>query len=364
MIRTLILICSFLTALPAIAQEPGIDTCALQVPPTCALAFDLPGLILQDADPVVLPDTTLRLLATAADGEVALVDLSLADGSILRHQAVDLRLPPGPTFPPAVFGAFATDGQTLVIATGDNGQPQEFRLFDANGVGIGRLPDQALEADFLASDIIQQDWGYDVTAFDLFARLIRQNLIQLQGDVLRGTLYRFDLAADLRQETFTLRESQPALNPSDTFAAYMERRFAFQLDPVGSEDRHFTGEIAAVTTSEGDGVASTVYALDPNQHRVFYDQHLGVENGRPFTYSGARISPDGQFLAVTRTSLSPEEGPEQALMVFRTVTAREVLVAALPVSDAARVLWLPDGRIAVLQSDDGSGTTGFVFGPP
>jgi hypothetical protein len=351
----------------ASAHESAVDTCAVQEPLACSVVFDLPGLSLQHVEPVVLPDGNLRVLAASPEGQVELVDFSLQDGSVLRRQIVDLRLGPDEHYWRAVFGEFSTDGETLVVFAAEKGDEPGARLFDADGERIGFLPSQALETGFLASETIQSDWGYDDTATDLFALLIEQNLVQLRGRVLSGTLYRFELVADLGLGTFELRETRKALDANDTFPVYMKRRFALDLDPVGHEDSHYIGEIGAVTAAEGDGRASTVYAMDRNKHRVFYDQHLGVENGRFLTYRNARISSDGEYLAVLRTGRSDEADPGHALMVFRTVTAREILVADLPSagwSNRALPVWLADGRIAVLQSHEGEGTKGFVFALP
>jgi hypothetical protein len=353
----------FFPALGA-AHERQVEICAAQVPATCDPTFELSGLSLLNVDPVVLPDGNLRLLAASRDREVELVDLSMTDGTVTRRQVVDLRLDYEGHFRGSVFAEFSGDGQTVVIAAAEKGDEPGFRLFDADGNRIGFVPHQALEANFLPSDLILDDWGYEDTAADLFALLIAQNLVQLQGDVLTGTLYRFDLVADLGKGTFELRETRPAMNEKDSFAAYMKRRFAIQLDPVGREHRDYRGDIAAVTSEAADGSASSVYALDHDRHRVTYDQHLGVENGRYFDYGGARLSPDGQQLAVLRHSSLESEGPPFALMVFTTVTAREVFVAALPSmewSGRARVVWLSDSRIVVLQTDEAAGIKGFAF---
>jgi hypothetical protein len=366
-IRILSALAFLLFPVLAAGHEREVDTCATQVPETCLLAFELPGLSLQNVDPVFLRDGRLRLLAASPDGEVELVDFSMTDGLVTRRQVIDLRLEPDAHFWGSVFAEFSGDGQTVVIAATEQDDELGFRLFDADGNRIGFLPDRELEANFLSSDLIKDDWRYDDTAADLFALLIAQNLVQLQGNVLTGTLYRFDLVADLGKGTFELRETRPAMNEADSFAAYMKRRFALQLDPVGRESRHYHGDIAAVTSVASDGSASAVFALDPNQHRVSYDQHLGVENGWYFDYGGARLSPDGQHLAVLRSSSSETDGPPLALMAFRTVTANEVFVAALPPMEwnsRARLVWLSDSRIAVLQTDEEAGIKGFAFDLP
>lgn len=364
MIRILSAIALLLLPQLAAAHERQVDTCATEVPETCPLVFQLPGVFLQNVDPVVLPDGHLRLLTASPQGIVELVDLSMTDGSVTRRRTVDLQLGPEEHFWRTVFAKFSGDGQTVVIAASEKGDELGFRLFDADGSRIGFVPDQALETNFLPSDVILNDWGYDDTAADLFALLIAQNLVQLQGDVLTGELYRFVLVADFGKGTFELRETRPAMNASDSFAAYMKRRFAIQLDPVGREYRHYRGDIAAVTSNAADGSPSAVYALDRDRHRVSYDQHLGVENGWYFDYGGARLSPDGQNLAVLRRSSSESDGPPFALMVFTTVIAREVFVAELPMSGRARVVWLSGSRIAVLQTDEDAGIKGFAFDLP
>jgi hypothetical protein len=367
MIRFLSLLLGVVASIPALAHERVVDSCAVQEPATCAAVFDLPGLSLQGADPVVLPDGTLRLLAASPDGLVELVDVSTADGSVLRRQAVDLRLDPDRQFWDTAFAVFAADGQTLVIAATEKGEEWGLRLFDADGALIGFLPETELEANFLPSSIILEDWGYETSSAGLFLLLLAQDLVGLQGHELTGTLYRFELVADLRAGTFALRETYPAKNEGDSFLAYMERRFRLQLDPVGSDVRRYLGDLAAVTTTASDGSAPIVYVMDRNEHRVFYDQHLGVENGRFFEYFSARISPDAEHLGVVRSSSSDADGPPFALMVFKTVTAEEVFVAALPEMDwnsRVRVVWLSEGRVAVLLTDEEDGIRGIVFDLP
>ncbi|MGL5011121.1 MAG: hypothetical protein ACRC6I_14675, partial [Paracoccaceae bacterium] len=164
--------------------------------------------------------------------------------------------------------------------------------------------------------------------------------------------------------TFEVRELSPAQYTSDTFDAYFERRLSDQEPGPGYVYEFHVGNLAAMTTAEGDGSPSIFCVESADGGRVFFDQRLGRER-LDYYYHKARPSPDGARVAVIRDAVSASADPPVQLMVYEVATALLLFAAPVPEGPLQRqIVWLPDDRIAVLQTVSTGTTEGFVFNLP
>ncbi|MGL5012426.1 MAG: hypothetical protein ACRC6I_21365, partial [Paracoccaceae bacterium] len=124
-----ICLAALLGTTPAFAHEVLTDTCATDGAKTCALEFDLPDFQLLRADPVVIGQTSLKILGADANGQIMSLDLSLADGSVAGSVQFDARLEQ-PEYAP---GMIAPDGETFAVFSTEGSEDYGLQFFDATG---------------------------------------------------------------------------------------------------------------------------------------------------------------------------------------------------------------------------------------
>ena len=321
-------------ASPALADGLALETCATDPGRDCLVEATLPGLTPLQAPLVLAASDRLTLLA-AIDGYPAAVELSLADGSALR--TLPLRLPsPGLDASGGLIGQGAS-GYALLLWQG--GTLLGLQFFGPEGAPLGLL-----------SSPPPDDWPLDLRLDEALLLLAGQGVLTFDGVALAGTLYRFRLQVRAADGALTVTETRPGTGAGDSLGAYLARRLERQIDPVGAEAVQVEGRLAAVTVQASDGAPSRLLVRSGDGGEVAFDQRLGPER-MDFDYSAARVAPDGARLAAIRTSAAGEA----RLMVFEIETTAPLFEAALPVALRSSLLWLPGGRIAVLQ-DDGDGS--------
>lgn len=324
-------------ASPALGHEPVIDDCAISATP-CPVEVLLPGLEPLDGAPLLTAPDRLTFLAHAAAGPVA-AEVSLADGQIQRE--VPLRLPKDADL---YVGLVAAGGRGYALSLWQGGTELGLQFFAPDGAALGLLPATWPEG-----------WPLEMSLASAVTLLAGQGVLTFDGEELRGPLYRFDLAVSAADGALTVTETRPGTGASDTLGTYLERRLARQIDPVGAESVHVEGALAAVTTWASDGSPSRLLLRSADGGEIAFDQRLGPDR-MEFTYSAARVTPDGTRLAAIRTTAA-----ESRLMIFDTATTVPVFEAPLPTGWRASVVWLPQGRVAVLQHDGDKGTRLLVF---
>jgi hypothetical protein len=314
---------SGLLAFAAAAHDLESSDCMVSDVP-CALTFALPDFRLMQAAPVVL-GPNLRLLGADTQGRVQLLDLSLADGAEVARQDFDLVVEE-PQFTPGFIDA---DGATLAVHLWTGGEELGLQFLDASGRALGLL-----------GPALPEGWGLEMSPAGLVALLAGQNLMRFQEGALRGSFYRFDLAVTVADGAFAVRETSPAMSPTDTLTAFFERRLASQLDPVGYETAVWQGGLSAVTTEASDGSPSRLLVRSDEGGELVFDQHLG-EARMGYAYRDARLSPDGARLATIREA---DQGARLELMVFDVATTRPLFTAAMPQGWQQQLVWLPELR--------------------
>lgn len=337
---------AFLIALclasPAVAHEPVIEACAVEPDRACPVEVLLPGLEPLDGAPVLTALDRLTYLAHGATGPVA-VQVSADDGQILRQ--VPLRLIEGVD---VHVGLVAEGGQGYALSLWHGGTEVGLQFFDPDGAPRGLMP--ATWPD---------DWPLEMSLASAVTLLAGQGMLRFDGAGLRGALYRFDLVVTAADGVLTVTETRPGNSAADRLGAYLERRLAHQIDPVGAEAVHAQGALAAVTTWASDGSPSRLLLRSADGGEIAFDQRLGPDR-MEVHYSAARVSPDGTRLAAIRMT---EEGAPR-LMVFDTATTAPLFDAPLPTGWRPATVWLRNGRIAVLQDDGDEATRLLVFQTP
>jgi hypothetical protein len=208
-----------------------------------------------------------------------------------------------------------------------------------------------------------EGWGFEMSPAGTLALLADQGVLTLDSDRLSGSFYRFEVSAAVADGAVTVRELGPATDASDTLEAYLQRRFAAQLDGVGYEDVQLNGALSAVTTEASDGHPSRLMVRSEAGGEVAFDQRLGPER-MGYSYSAARLSPDAARVAVMRDASYAADQPPVQLMAFDVATTAPVFVAPLPEGAAQQQLvWVPGNRLAVVQSGNGA-TDVYVFDLP
>jgi hypothetical protein len=340
------LLALFLVAAPAFADTPVYDDCAVNPDRTCPVERVLPGLALIQGDPVVTGPDRLTFLAQDARGVVA-VDLSLRDGSILRTLPLQLG-----------EGDFQT-GYGL-IAQGGNG----YLLHMWQGsTDLGLL---SVSADGLPMELMRatwpEDWPLESSLAAALMLLAAQNVLAFDGVALQGQVYRFGLRMTASDGRLMIVELWPGIDENDTLGSYLERRLARQIDPVGFESVEFEGPLSAVSTLASDGSPSRLLLRSEDGGEIAFDQRLG-DARRGHDYMAARVTADGRRLAAIRNSTYAGLDPAVRLMVFDTGTAAPLFEAPIPAAITPRAVWLPEGRIAVLQDREGKGVEVLILDP-
>jgi hypothetical protein len=313
---------------------------------TCPVERLLPGLDLIQGDPVVTGPDRLTFLAQDATGVVA-VDLSLRDGSILRTLPLQLG-----------EGDFQT-GYGL-IAQGGNGYllhmwqgSTDLGLLSVSAEG---LPMSLMRASWT------EDWPLEASLAATLMLLAAQNVLTFDGVALQGRVDRFGLRMTASDGQLLIVERQPGINRDDTLGRHLERRLARQIDPVGFESVEFEGPLAAVTSLASDGSPSRLLVRSGDGDEIAFDRQPG-DAGGGHDYMAARLTADGRRLAAIRDSTHAGLDPAVRLMVFDTGTTAPLFEAPLPAAHSPGVVWLPEGRIAVLQDREGEGVAVLVFDP-
>jgi hypothetical protein len=336
------LLACLVAASPALAHDPVIETCAIQTERACPLEVLLPGLERLDGSAVLTAANRLTVLAQGAAGPVA-VAVSLADGQIQRQ--VPLRLTEAADLS---VGLVAAEAKGFALSLWNGGTEVGLQFFSPDGAPLGEMP-----------ATWPKDWPLEMSQASAIALLATQGLLSFDGTALKGTLYRFDLTVTAADGVLTVTETHPGTGATDTLGAYLERRLARQIDPVGAEEVHVDGALSAVTNWASDGSPSRLVLRSADGGEIAFDQRLGPDRMK-VDYSAARVTPDGTRLAAIRTA---EDG-EARLMIFDTVSTAPVFEAPLPTGWRPTVVWLPNGRIAVLQDDGGAATRLLVFQTP
>ncbi|WP_103256193.1 hypothetical protein [Tabrizicola aquatica] len=324
-------------ASPALAHEPVIDDCAISAA-ACPVEVLLPGLAPLDGSPLLTAPDRLTFLAHGGVGPVA-AEVSLSDGQLLRE--VPLRLPKDADL---YVGLVAAGGRGYALSLWHGGTELGLQFFAPDGAALGLLPASWPEG-----------WPLEMSLATAITLLAGQGVLTFDGEELRGTLYRFDLAVSAADGALTVTETRSGTGAVDTLGAYLERRLARQIDPVGAEDVHVESALEAVTSWASDGSPSRLLLRSADGGEIAFDQRLGPDR-MGHDYSAARVTPDGTRLAAIRTTAT-----ESRLMVFDTATTAPVFEAPLPIGCCASVVWLPQGRIAVLQVDGDEGARLLVF---
>jgi hypothetical protein len=343
-----VLLCGLTLGAGVGAHEVPVDVCAVDAALGCAVEANLAGFSLMDVAAVVTGQATLKLLGTDAAGQVVMLDVSLADGSVGGRQAFEAQV----EAPGFTQGLIAPDGGIVAMSLSDGGEEAGLQFFAASGQRLG-----------LVSAEPPEGWGFEMSPAATLALLADQGVLTLDGDRLSGSFYRFEVSAAVADGVMTVRELAPATGAYDTLEAYLQRRFAAQLDGVGYEDVHVNGALSAVTTEASDGNPSRLMVRFEAGGEVAFDQRLGPER-MGYSYSDARLSPDAAQVAVLRdASYAPGQPPVQ-LMVFDVATTAPVFVAPLPEGAAQQqVVWLPGNRLAVVQGGDGDADI-YIFNLP
>lgn len=334
-----------LAASPLRAEGPTIDDCAIAQDRTCAVEVLMPNLTLVNSDPVATGADQLTFLALAKDGGLVAVDLSLADGSLRRSLPLQLG-----------EGDFRVD--TALIAQGGNG----YLLHMWQGsTELGLLfVDAGGEPAGLMRPTWPADWPMEMSLATAVMELGVQNQLAFDGAALQGTVYRFGLRLTASDGRLLVVERDPPAGEGDTLGAYLERRLARQIDPVGAEAVRFEGPLSAVATWVSDGTPSRLLLRSEAGGEIAFDQRLGPDR-MEFDYTAARVTGDGRHLAAIR-AFDAGPAPDLRLMVFDAATTAPVLEAPLPAGRASRLHWLPDRRIVVLQDHEAGGVQVFVLG--
>lgn len=345
----MILLRAFLLALliatsAATAHEMAVDDCAVNADRECAVEVTLSGLVWIAAEPVVVAPDRLRFLAEDATRGVVLVDLSTTDGQVVRQQPLDM----GGLDYVMLSGLIAPEGQTVALSLWQEDGGYALQFFSADGAQLGQVP--AIRSD---------GWTMEISLTEALMLLGGQNLLRFDDTAIQGEFYRFRLRAGVADGSLEVKDLAPPSHDGDTLSAYLERRLAGQLDPVGHEDAFFEGPLSAVTTTASDGSPSRVLLRSTEGGEIAFDQGLGPERGG-FDYLTARVAPDGRFLAVARDGGAAGRDPATELMLFDARTTFPAVMAPLP-AGWPHLVWLPDGRIAVLAAQDGPGIGVVVF---
>ncbi len=342
-----ILFVALLAAAPVWADGPRSDDCAISTARACPVEVLLPGLELLDAASIPMLDQ-ITVLAKSGQGIVA-VDLAVADGALRRTLPLNTGA-----------GDLATD--TGLIGSGLIGldaQGYLLHIRQADGTELGLLfLGRDGERLALMPPSSPSDWSLEISLAEAVMLLARQGALTYDGAALQGLLYRFRLRIKAADGKVVLDELQPPMTPGDTLAAYLERRLAQQIDPVGYEDIHQEGRLSAVTTSASDGSPSRVLLRSSEGGEIAFDQRLGASR-LDYDYQAARVTLDGRYLAAIRSSVDDE----MLLMVFDTTTTQPVFQAPLAQAYRSQLLWLQDGRIVVLQQREGEGINVLVLDP-
>jgi hypothetical protein len=328
-----------LLAVPAWAEASVIDDCAVNPDQACALEGLLPGKALLSGAPAWATEGQLTLLAADVEEGPVVVDLSLTDGSVLRQTPLGFDARDIATV--AALGA-PEDGPTvLVLHLIRDGAELGLQFLAADGAPLGLVPSQN-----------PPDWPLEISLTQALALMAVQNRLDFDGTRVALRLGRFDLAVRVADGRLTLRETAPPREVGDTLGAAFAGLLARQLDPVGYEAVRVEGDLSAVAAFASDG--------HPPRLALRRAEAGETEFGTGDGYRVARVRSDGRQLAAIR------EAPDgaQSLVVFDARSTLQVLEAPLPSGWLPEPLWLPDGRVAVLQSRDGAGVDVLVFALP
>jgi hypothetical protein len=344
-------------ALPAFAHETVVNACVIDAAQPCALEIDLPDFQPLGGDPVVIDGTVLKLIGADARGQVRTVQIFVSDGTILAEQPFDLVL----ADPEYRWAMIAPDGKTIAIHLWDGSQDRGIQFYNAYGNPLGLVKGGADAA-----------WAYDEnTATETLGIFGEQGLLTFNETEMRVSFYRFEMAAQVADGHFELRELSPPQNESDTLQAYLERRFWDLVGP-GAETVNWQGNLEAVIIAEGDGQAEELMVRS-RHGQVMFDQRLSVDrddytlNSR-YHYSEAYLSPKARQLAVIRFGNGSADAPVQ-LMVFDVRTTFPVFTAPLAGDEDGRpasyqTIWISDSRVGVLRTLQDGDSRLFVFDLP
>lgn len=330
-------------ATPALAHDPVIDTCATGRE-ACPVETLLPGLEPVAGSPVVTGPDRLTYLAYGADGPVA-VEVSTLDGRVLGQVALRLKADAD-----VHVGLVAAGGRGYALSLWHGATEIGLQFFSPDGAALGLLP-----------PTWPQDWPLEMSQASAVTLLALQGVLSFDGASLQGTFHRFSLSVLAADGVLTVTETQAGTSATDTLGAYLARRLERQIDPVGAEAVRVDGALSAVTTWASDRSPSRLILRAKDGGEIHFDQRLGRDR-MDFDYSAARVTPDGARLAAIRTVT--EFQPEARLMVFDTTSTALVFEAPLPTGWRPSVVWLPGGRIAVLQDDGDAATRLLVFQAP
>ena len=336
----LILLC--LAASPLRAEAPVVEDCAVNPDRACPVEVLLPGLELVQANPVAVADR-LTLLAVDEAAATVAVDLSLDDEAVKRILPLKLG---------------ETDYQVVSGLIADNGQGYALNIWQGD-TNAGLL---FVRADGTAAALMQanrpDDWPLEMSLAEAMMLLGTQHVLTFDGAALEGKVYRFGLRATASDGQLVVAELEPGTGQGDTLGAYLDRRLAGQIDPVGSESVTFEGPLSAVTTTASDGSPSRLLLRSEEGGEIAFDQRLGPERMR-YDYQAARVSADGRYLAAIRTEADPGKAPQ--LLVFDATTSALIFEAPLPSGSGPQLLWLDGGRVAVVQTLEGEGVQVLVL---
>ncbi len=326
--RYLLVLFSVVT--PAFAQEPVVDSCAIDVALACPVEVVFPELGMRDGDPVIAGPDRLTFVALDRDEpeQTFAVDVSLTDGRILRKLPLGVAREDIWSFDWLVDQA----GQGYLLLVVENERERVLVFFDAAGVPRSRMP-----------EVRPAGWPYELTMARALMLLARQNVLTFDGDVLHGQIGRFDLQVSAADGRMTVVEGAATSDGKDTLEDEILARLAPLIAESGAETVHTAGDLSVVTINDEFGMPTRLILRLAKGGEVLLDQPPEPDLKNRRTYHMARLSPDGRYLAVGRGAKK-----DGGLIVLSTTTGAALYRAPVGSCWSAGLRWLPDGRIALL----------------